>query len=193
MFSRGRRSPQVPIVLGATAWFLTACSPQAAQPPGIPGRLELYDVNAKFFRDGDRVEYIPVADHWSWDGLDASSFAYCAYLTPESVDRLEAAYEALDPEEDYPMPPEGAPGCEDYEDAPDDIKALDPALVYDPRNPNSPFPCHDACCHPRLRPITNEYVLLQINRDGVQWTGPDGDPVVAWDDTRSCTPTVTTL
>ncbi len=193
MHHRNAHPSSTPGLFAVAVLCLFGCGPEAASSPEIPGRLELDVRSGRYFRDGGRVEYLPVADHWVWDRADPATAAYCAYLTPQAVQRLEAAYAALDPDEDVPLPQVGEPGCESYAQGPEDLRALDPFLVHDPRNPNGPFPCHPLCCDPRLRPITNIYFGLDNNRAGIDWVDVGGNPIVVWDDTRTCTPTVTTL
>ena len=163
--------------------LVLGCGPSAAVEEHPPGHLE-YDFRVVLaYRDGARVEYVPVPEEID-GGMRAvesyEAFADCYYLNEEGLRRIEDTIAGLYPSSEYP-PEEWDPQYIDLY-SPDELHLV--GFVH------SPFLCPviGQWCNDALSPIAGVYSVVTVNLDGITPTDEDGNELWYLDTTRTCEP-----
>ena len=180
---RRRPAPYRAALLAGALLSATACGPSASVEQVPPGHLE-YDFRvALVYRDGARIEHVPVPEEI--DGGASSdevyeSFADCYYLNERGVQKIEDTIARLDPGAEYPQRDWDPPFTDGYS----------PDKLFIEEFEHSPFICPvlGQWCNEALAPIAGVYGIVGVNLDGITPTDEDGNDLWYLDTTRTCTP-----
>lgn len=166
------------------AWVvaLGACGPMAEPSRQPPGHLEYDWRTVRVYRDGARVEHVPVPEELGLEPGDPALdvYAKCFYLNEEGLRTIEETIASLDPSAEYPE--------RECPNAPIDAYTRD--LLYLEGFDHSPFVCPMwACfCNEELAPIPGVHGTVLMNLDGITPKDDEGNEYWYLDTTRGCTP-----
>ena len=180
---RRRPAPYRAALLAGALLSATACGPSASVQEVPPGHLEYDQRVVRVYRDGARVEYLPVPEEIGGSASEGEindAYAECFFLNDAGLSQIEETIASLDPSRDYPK--------QQCDTAPADANTGD--LLYLEGFEHSPFNCppYPCLCHPSLAPIAGVYGIVGVNLDGITPTDEDGNDLWYLDTTRTCTP-----